>query len=79
MPRGPRSRWEGHIPGLRLPPNAWEALRREGITSIARLRAVADRIHWLPGIGPKTAQVIREELARVTASTEKPPEDSEPS
>jgi hypothetical protein len=67
----PNPRWEligGPIRGLRLPFDAWEALRREGITTLDRLRASADRIHTLPGIGPRTAQLIREELARVTSS-----------
>jgi DNA-directed RNA polymerase alpha subunit len=58
----------GPIRGLRLPYETWEALRREGITTLERLRAMADEIHTLPGIGPKTAQMIREEFARVTSS-----------
>jgi hypothetical protein len=67
----PNLRWDligGPIRGLRLPFQAWEALRKEGITTLDRLRAQADQIHTLPGIGPKTAQLIREELARVTSS-----------
>jgi DNA-directed RNA polymerase alpha subunit len=67
----PNPRWDligGPIRGLRLPFQAWEALRKEGITTVDRLRVVADEIHTLPGIGPKTAQLIREELARVTSS-----------
>jgi hypothetical protein len=67
----PNPRWDligGPIRGLRLPFQAWEALRREGITTLDRLRAMADEIHTLSGIGPKTAQLIREELARVTSS-----------
>jgi endonuclease III len=55
-----------------LPFDAWEALRREDITTLDRLRAMSDQIHTLPGIGPKTAQLIREELARVTASKKAP-------
>jgi hypothetical protein len=55
----------GPIRGLLLPLNAWYALHREGITTIAQLTAKADRIHWLPGIGAKTALAIRAELARV--------------
>jgi DNA-directed RNA polymerase alpha subunit len=65
MPKGIAERWEGHIPGLRLPLNTWDALQREGITTIEQLRAMAARIHWLPGIGRKSAQIIREELARL--------------
>jgi hypothetical protein len=71
----PNPRWDrigGPIRGLRLPFDAWEALRREDITTLDRLRAMADQIHTLPGIGPKTAQRIREELARVTASKTAP-------
>jgi hypothetical protein len=70
----PNPKWdciEGPIRGLRLPFEVWKILRRESITTMDRLRAIADQIHTLPGIGPKTAQVIREELARVTA-LEKP-------
>jgi endonuclease III len=33
---------------------------------------MADDIHRLPGIGSKTARLIREELARVTASKTAP-------
>jgi hypothetical protein len=65
MPKGIRERWEGHIPGLRLPLNTWDALQKEGITTLEQLRARADRIHWLPGIGLKSAKIIREELARL--------------
>jgi hypothetical protein len=64
-------RWEhigGPIRGLRLPYETWEALRRDGITTLERLRAMADQIHTLPGIGSETTQTIREELARVTSS-----------
>jgi hypothetical protein len=56
---------QGPIRGLRLPLNAWNALHREDITTIDQLRAMADRIHWLPGVGPKTALAIRVELGRV--------------
>jgi hypothetical protein len=55
----------GPIRGLRLPLDAWNALQRQGITTIDQLRAMADRIHWLPGIGSKTALAIRVELGRV--------------
>lgn len=56
---------EGPIRGLRLPLNAWNALHREGVTTIDQLRAMADKIHTLPGIGAKTALAIRVELGRV--------------
>lgn len=45
-----------------------EALQREGITILDRLRTMADQVHTLPRIGPKMAHLIREELARVTSS-----------
>ncbi len=66
----PHDRWHcigEPIRGLRLPYKTWEALRREGITTLERLRARADQIHTLLGSGPKTAQMIREELARVAS------------
>lgn len=69
------SRWDrigGPIRGLCLPFQAWEALREEGITTVDQLRAQVDQIHTLPGIGPKMAQLIREELARVTPSRKAP-------
>jgi len=43
-------------------------LRREKVNTLAKLRAVADRLEQFDGIGPKTAKVIRAELARVTAA-----------
>jgi endonuclease III len=64
--------YKGPISGLRLPRNAWVALRAGGIATLDQLRAVADQLQELPGIGPKTAQLIREELARVTASRKAP-------
>jgi Holliday junction resolvasome RuvABC DNA-binding subunit len=72
MPTNPWEPRAGHIPGLRLPLNTWAALRAEGIMTIKQLRAMVDQIHRLPGIGSKSAQLIRDELARV-ASEEKPP------
>jgi DNA-directed RNA polymerase alpha subunit len=74
-PRGARKPQDdpiaGPIEGLRLPARAWTALRQENITTLDRLRAVADRLDRLQGIGAKTAQTIRAELARV-AALEKP-------
>jgi DNA-directed RNA polymerase alpha subunit len=66
----PHERQEGHIRGLHLPLYAWDALRRENIATIDQLRAVADRVHQIPGIGAKAAQVIRAELARVATAAE---------
>ena len=56
---------KGPIQGLRLPLNAWRALERENITTLAQLNAAADRIEWVAGIGVKTAFAIRAELGRV--------------
>ncbi len=58
---------EGPIGGLYLPSNAWEALHRENIGTLDQLRANAGWLELYEGIGPKTAQVIRLELARVAA------------
>jgi hypothetical protein len=63
----------GPIEGLRLPARAWEALRREHVTTIDYLRAVVARIEQFSYIGPKTAELIRQELARVTSLEEQPP------
>jgi hypothetical protein len=42
---------------------------RRGHHNLRRAQGIlADQIHMLPGIGPKTAQSIREELARLTPS-----------
>jgi len=58
----------GSIDDLLLPPKAWHVLRREKVNTLAKLRAVADRLEQFEGIGPKTAKVIRAELARITAT-----------
>jgi hypothetical protein len=63
----------GPIPGLRLPHSAWIALERAGVTTLDQLTAVVDRIeHVAAGIGSKTAQTLRAEVARVRRSTELP-------
>ncbi|KLK91310.1 hypothetical protein AA309_20845 [Microvirga vignae] len=67
------SRREGHIPGLRLPQSVWVALRAQGIMHIDWLRAVADQLHLLPGIGRKSAQLVREELVRIAAPEKQSP------
>ena len=64
-------RFEGPIRGLRLPLHVWDMLREQGITTIDQIKAIAARIERFERIGPKTAQVIREELARVAASDER--------
>jgi len=55
----------GIIPGLLLPRRAWKALAREGVCSLAALGEISDRLPFLPGIGEKTARMIREEMERV--------------
>jgi hypothetical protein len=56
----------GPIEGLRLPRRAWKVLQQENIITLDQLRAVAGGIEQvLPGIGCKTAQRIRAELARI--------------
>jgi hypothetical protein len=72
MPQGFHRYQEGPIDGLRLPPNAWDVLRRENITTLDRLKAVARRIERFDGIGSKTARAIREEVARATCRDEQP-------
>jgi hypothetical protein len=56
--------------GLRLPLNTWAALRNDSIMTIEQLSTMADQIHKFLGIGQKTAQPIREELARVALPEE---------
>jgi hypothetical protein len=73
---------EGPIPGLRLSTRAWKALQLENITTLDQLRAVADQLERFDRIGPKTAQIIQAELARVTTvaevrAPERPSPDSE--
>jgi len=53
----------GPIKSLCLPRHAWEGLQKHGINTFDQLVAVADRLERLERIGPKTAQVIRKELA----------------
>jgi hypothetical protein len=60
----------GPIPGLRLPRNAWAVLQREDIRTLDQLRAVIPRIDCLRDVGPKTAQIIQDELIRVAPSEE---------
>jgi hypothetical protein len=55
----------GPIEGLHLPLRAWAVLRRENIVTLKRLKAVAYRIERFTGVGVKTAQAVRAELARV--------------
>ena len=69
MQKGLREICDGPITGLRFPPWVWDLLRRERITTLDQLRAVADRMERVyPGIGQRTAQAIRDEITRVTSS-----------
>ncbi len=76
MPSYLLERWEGPIRGLRLPAIAWNRLHDEGITTLDQLKAAADHLEQLVGIGPKTAQIIRDELARIVTHAGQPPADS---
>ena len=69
MPRHDGTR-PGSLKGLRLPPNAWYVLRRENIRTLAQLRAIAGRLEGFAGVGPKTAQAIRDEVTRITLHDE---------
>ena len=63
----------GPIEGLHLPSRAWNTLRDENITTLDQLIMAASRIvRVTPGIGRKTAQRIRAELACVVASERQP-------
>jgi hypothetical protein len=67
MPNHFNERWGGPIEGLRLPLTAWNSLKEEGITTIDQLKAVADQLEQLPGIGVKIARIVRDEITRVSA------------
>jgi DNA-directed RNA polymerase alpha subunit len=73
MPNSHYREREGPIPDLRLPQYVWNVLRREKITTIDQLRALMDQPEQaVKRIGPKTAAVIRAELARVATVQEEP-------
>jgi Holliday junction resolvasome RuvABC DNA-binding subunit len=77
----PNYAWQvckGPIPGLRLPQQAWTVLERDNITTLDQLTAAADRIERVPGVGPKMAETIRAELARVAVQKQKPSEGQQP-
>jgi hypothetical protein len=70
---------EGPIPSLRLPDHVWTVLESDNITTLDQLKAAAGRIERIPGVGSKTAEAIRAELARVMASEPQlPDEDQSP-
>lgn len=63
----------GPIKGLYLPDRAWVALRDENIRTIEQLAAIAGQIERLvPGIGQKTADLIRQELTRLGVQVKGP-------
>ncbi len=65
----PNDAWKicwGPIPGLLLPQYTWHVLQSENVTTIDQLQSIADEIERIvPGIGPKSGDVIRAELARL--------------
>ena len=61
---------EGPIGSLRLPLSAWAALDRAGITTLDQLRAQIGRIQRFDGIGPKTARLLKQELARLDSTAQ---------
>jgi len=48
----------------------WNKLQHENITTFGQLKAAAHQLDQIFGIGPKMAQVIRDEITRVSASKE---------
>ncbi|WP_157934315.1 hypothetical protein [Microvirga ossetica] len=55
MPNHYLERWEGPNRGFRLPLAAWNSLHEEGITTLDQLKAGADQLERLVGIGAKMA------------------------
>jgi hypothetical protein len=55
--------------GCPSPVQVWTSLRNEN-TTIDKLMAAAGRLERLVGVGPKAAQFIRDEIARVSAPEE---------
>jgi hypothetical protein len=70
MPNHFNERWERPIRGLRLPLQVWTSLRNENIITIDQLMAASGRLERRVGIGPKAAQIIHEEIARISAREE---------
>jgi hypothetical protein len=62
--------YKGSIRGLRLPLRVWNALQKENITTAEQLKALAEHLERLPGLGSRTAKLIRAELARVATMEE---------
>ena len=72
MPNGFHGSCEGPIGGLRLPQSVWNVLRPENITTFEQLKAIAEQIEEILGIEPKTALVVRDDIARVAARDDAP-------
>lgn len=61
----PDGRIPGHIAGIRLTRRTWRALKQDDIRTLHQLAAIADRIErTVPGIGRRSAGMIRKEVAR---------------
>ena len=71
-------RYTGPIRGLHLPLKTWHVLRRQDITTMGELQAAADRVQRFEGIGPKTARLIQDEIARVMRPKEELPKELVP-
>ena len=67
MPRGALKPDNDPFDGLRLPLSAWRALESARITSLAQLKALAPLIEQVPGIEPRTAEVIKDRLDRLAS------------
>ena len=65
MPRGTSKLPHDPFDGLRLPLNAWRALESAQITSLNQLKVLAPLIEQIPGIEPRTAEVIKDRLDRL--------------
>jgi hypothetical protein len=46
------------------PVQVWTSLRNENTTTIDQLMTAAGRLERLVGVGPKAAQIIRDEIGR---------------
>jgi hypothetical protein len=59
-------RVRGHIDGILLPKWIWNTLAKDGIETIEQLARIAARIERVvPGIGQRSAEIIRAEVARI--------------
>jgi hypothetical protein len=67
MPQGVSKLPDDPFDGLRLPLSAWRALESARITSLDQLKALAPLIEQVPGIEPRTADVIKNRLDRLAS------------